>query len=76
MPGYHPKNIEPRWQQYWLQNQTFRTPDLPTRPGQQKFYVLDMFPYPSGEGLHVGRQSADFHAQQRGDQSHLKLHRP
>src|SRR5512144_1992778 len=54
MPGYHPKNIEPRWQQYWLEKQTFRTPDLPTQPGQQKFYVLDMFPYPSGSGLHVG----------------------
>ena len=54
MPGYHPKSIEPRWQQYWAENQTFRTPDEPSRPDQKKYYVLDMFPYPSGSGLHVG----------------------
>ncbi len=54
MPGYHPKSIEPRWQEYWKENQTFRTPDLPAKSDQKKFYVLDMFPYPSGSGLHVG----------------------
>jgi leucyl-tRNA synthetase len=54
MPSYHPKAIEPRWQKYWDQHQTFRTPDAPAKPGQPKFYVLDMFPYPSGSGLHVG----------------------
>jgi leucyl-tRNA synthetase len=54
MPGYHPKAIEPRWQKYWDEHQTFRTPDAPSKPGQPKFYVLDMFPYPSGSGLHVG----------------------
>ncbi len=52
MPAYHPQRIEPRWQAYWERNQTFATPDLdPERP---KLYVLDMFPYPSGAGLHVG----------------------
>ncbi|NBO92112.1 MAG: leucine--tRNA ligase [Planctomycetia bacterium] len=51
MPSYNPKAIEPRWQQYWLTNKTFRTTDSPDRP---KLYVLDMFPYPSGAGLHVG----------------------
>src|SRR6266513_1715239 len=51
MPSYNPKAIEPRWQRYWLEHKTFRTPDLSARP---KFYILDMFPYPSGAGLHVG----------------------
>jgi leucyl-tRNA synthetase len=51
MPRYDPRRIEPRWQNFWEQNRTFKTPAL---PGSEKLYVLDMFPYPSGEGLHVG----------------------
>ncbi len=51
MPRYNPAIIEPKWQRYWEDNHTFRTPDLPT---SEKRYVLDMFPYPSGDGLHVG----------------------
>lgn len=51
MPRYNPAVIEPKWQHYWEQNRTFRAPDLPTG---EKLYVLDMFPYPSGDGLHVG----------------------
>jgi leucyl-tRNA synthetase len=51
MPSYNPKVIEPRWQRYWLEDKTFRTPDVSEKP---KLYVLDMFPYPSGSGLHVG----------------------
>lgn len=51
MPRYNPAEIEPRWQQYWDENRTFRAPDL---PGEKKLYALDMFPYPSGDGLHVG----------------------
>ncbi len=51
MPAYHPAQIEPKWQAFWEQRQTFRTPEL---PHGEKLYVLDMFPYPSGDGLHVG----------------------
>jgi leucyl-tRNA synthetase len=48
---YEPSTIEPKWQRIWDEQQTFRA----TRhPGRKKLYVLDMFPYPSGSGLHVG----------------------
>jgi leucyl-tRNA synthetase len=52
MPHYDPSAVEPRWQQYWLKNKVFRTPD--EFGGKPKYYILDMFPYPSGSGLHVG----------------------
>jgi len=56
MPSYHPADVERRWQAYWEANKTFRTPEPgdPAVTGKRKFYVLDMFPYPSGAGLHVG----------------------
>ena len=53
---YDHSAIEGKWQKYWLDNKTFKTPS-PTDPsvaGKPKFYCLDMFPYPSGAGLHVG----------------------
>ena len=49
--------IEPKWQQIWQEEKTFHTPnpgDADFDPARPKFYVLDMFPYPSGSGLHVG----------------------
>src|SRR5262252_7343876 len=51
MPSYNFEDIERRWQQFWEQRQTFRTPSTSDK---RKFYLLDMFPYPSGAGLHVG----------------------
>ncbi|MBD5330445.1 MAG: leucine--tRNA ligase [Bacteroides sp.] len=48
---YNHKEIEAKWQKYWKDNHTYKTSADPNRP---KFYVLDMFPYPSGAGLHVG----------------------
>lgn len=48
---YDHQQIEAKWQKYWKDNQTFKTSDDLTKP---KYYVLDMFPYPSGIGLHVG----------------------
>jgi leucyl-tRNA synthetase len=50
MAAYRPHEIEPKWQDYWERNQVFRAIDHVGK----KLYVLDMFPYPSGEGLHVG----------------------
>ena len=49
---YDPSAIEPKWQKYWEDEDTFRTPDVD--PSTPKFYALGMFPYPSGSGLHVG----------------------
>ena len=50
MTAYTPHSIEPKWQEYWERNKVFRAVDH----GGRKLFVLDMFPYPSGEGLHVG----------------------
>lgn len=50
MGEYNPSELDKKWQDYWEKNHTFRVGE----PGLKKFYCLDMFPYPSGSGLHVG----------------------
>jgi leucyl-tRNA synthetase len=52
--GYNFTAIEKKWQQYWLENKTFAALDPKDAVGMPKAYILDMFPYPSGSGLHVG----------------------
>jgi leucyl-tRNA synthetase len=47
---YNHQEIEQKWQKFWNESNTFKTPNTSSKPG---FYVLDMFPYPSGAGLHV-----------------------
>ena len=48
---YNPKEIENKWQKYWQEHNSYKTETVSDRP---KMYILDMFPYPSGEGIHVG----------------------
>ena len=75
MPHYDFKAIEQKWQQYWAKHQTFRTQEDPARP---KYYVLDMFPYPSGAGLHVGHPlgyiASDVVARYKRSQGYNVLH--
>jgi leucyl-tRNA synthetase len=54
MAKYPFETIEPKWQKYWADNKTFKTAEDPAVPKDKRRYVLDMFPYPSGQGLHVG----------------------
>lgn len=51
MKKYDPKTLEPKWQKVWAETQTYEASE---EPGREKAYVIDMFPYPSGAGLHVG----------------------
>src|SRR5690625_6665834 len=49
--AYDHRKVEEKWNRYWLENKTFKTDE---KSNKEKFYALDMFPYPSGSGLHVG----------------------
>jgi len=79
--AYQPREIEARWQAYWKDNSTFRTPnpgDADFDGSKPKYYVLDMFPYPSGAGLHVGHPmgyiGSDIVARKKRMEGHNVLH--
>jgi leucyl-tRNA synthetase len=54
MAKYPFETIEAKWQQYWEEHKTFKAVEDPSFPPEKRRYVLDMFPYPSAQGLHVG----------------------
>jgi leucyl-tRNA synthetase len=72
---YNFNEIEAKWQKYWAENQTFKASNVSDQP---KFYVLDMFPYPSGAGLHVGHPlgyiASDIYARYKRHQGFNVLH--
>ncbi|RRJ93856.1 leucine--tRNA ligase [Flavobacterium macacae] len=72
---YNPNEVEAKWQQYWAENQTFQAQNNSDKP---KYYVLDMFPYPSGAGLHVGHPlgyiASDIYARFKRHQGFNVLH--
>ncbi len=75
MNGYNHKRIEKKWQEIWVKTNLYKTDEDVTKP---KFYALDMFPYPSGEGLHVGHPkgyiATDVYSRMKRMQGYRVLH--
>ena len=73
--AYNHKSIEKKWQKYWDENEIFKTDDFVDKP---KYYILDMYPYPSGSGLHVGHPlgyiATDILARYKRHQGYNVLH--
>jgi len=74
---YNHQEIEKKWQKFWGENQTFKS-QQPSESSKPKYYVLDMFPYPSGAGLHVGHPlgyiASDIYARLKRHQGYNVLH--
>ena len=74
---YNHQEIEKKWQKFWGENQTFKS-QQPSESSKPKYYVLDMFPYPSGAGLHVGHPlgyiASDIYARFKRHQGYNVLH--
>ncbi len=75
---YNHQEIDRKWQSFWKEKNTFRAENITENGGKPKFYVLDMFPYPSGAGLHVGHPlgyiASDIYSRYKRHQGYNVLH--
>ena len=75
---YNHQEIDRKWQSFWKEKNTFRAENITKKGGKPKFYVLDMFPYPSGAGLHVGHPlgyiASDIYSRYKRHQGYNVLH--